>query len=228
MKAALPAREAERLRALAEYQLLDTQFEQSYDDITALASYICECPISMISLLDENRQWFKSRVGMETRETPREMAFCAHAILQPDQMMVVPDADLDARFAGSPLVVGDPHIRFYAGVPLNNPEGHSLGTLCVIDAKPRTLTAAQTQALRVLARQVSALFELRRTSLAMAGALERVKTLEAFLPICSSCKSIRDEQNKWHRVEDYLRGRADVQMTHSMCPACAEAFYRTL
>lgn len=228
MQAPGSGREAERLNALAEYQLLDTQFEESYDNITALASYICECPISIISLVDESRQWFKSRVGIETRETPRELAFCAHAILKPDQMTVVADAELDNRFADNPLVLGDPHIRFYAGVPLNTPGGHALGTLCVIDAKPRTLTDAQSRALQALARQVTALFELKRTSLAMAHTLEKIRVLEAFLPICAGCKAIRDSADRWHRVEDYLKAEAEVQLTHSMCPVCAEALLRKL
>ena len=225
MKAPLPEREAERLRALAAYELLDTQGEGSYDDITALASYICECPIALVVLLDKDRQWFKSKVGLEVSETPREQAFCAHAILGPNKTLIVPNAELDERFADNPLVRGDPRIRFYAGVPLNNPEGHSLGTLCVIDAKPRILTAGQSRALETLARQVVGLFELRRTSLTLARALENVKTLEGLLPICANCKSIRDEQQNWHSLEEYLDTRTDVSMTHGICPTCFEKLY---
>jgi GAF domain-containing protein len=139
MKAPLPANEAERLAALKEYHILDTETEQLYDDITTLAAHICEVPIAMISLVDEARQWFKSRVGTEQQQTPREVAFCAHAILQKNPF-IVNDATKDRRFADSALVTGEPHIRFYAGIPLINPEGLALGTLCVVDHQPRQLS----------------------------------------------------------------------------------------
>ena len=135
MNAPLPTNEAERLAALKEYHVLDSETEQSYDDITALAAHICEAPIAMVSLVDETRQWFKSRVGLEQQQTPREVAFCAHAILQ-SKPFIVRDATKDRRFADSALVTGEPHIRFYAGIPLTNPEGLALGTLCVIDQQP--------------------------------------------------------------------------------------------
>src|ERR1035441_598317 len=135
MKAPLPTNEAERLAALKEYHILDTGTEQSYDDITALASHICNVPIAMISMVDEARQWFKSRVGLEQQQTSRDVAFCAHAILQ-NEPLIVRDATKDRRFVDSPLVTGEPHIRFYAGFPLINAEGLALGTLCVIDRQP--------------------------------------------------------------------------------------------
>ncbi|MDY6900066.1 MAG: ATP-binding protein [Cyanobacteriota bacterium] len=157
----LPENEEDRLQALIEYQVLDTQAEQAYDDLTAIAAHICNTPISLISLVDENRQWFKSKVGLEATETPRELAFCAHTILQPEKTLIVPNALEDERFADNPLVTSEPNIRFYAGAALVTPDGFPIGTLCTIDKKPRELSLEQIQTLQALSRQVVSQLELR-------------------------------------------------------------------
>jgi GAF domain-containing protein len=163
MAAPTPKNEKRRLEVLWQHDLLDTVPEQIFDDLTELAGLVCDAPISLISLVDENRQWFKSKVGLAVSETPRSVSFCAHAITQED-LFIVPDATLDPRFAQSPLVVAEPNIRFYAGAPLVTPDGHALGTLCVLDRVPRELTPNQKQALRVLARHTMSQLELRRLS----------------------------------------------------------------
>jgi GAF domain-containing protein len=157
----IPANEARRLKVLWQYEVLDTVPEEVFDDLTELAATICEAPIAMISLVDEKRQWFKAKVGITADETSRDISFCAYAIMQPD-IFVVPDAMKDERFKGNPLVTTDPKIRFYAGAPLITPDGHALGTLCVIDKESRELNASQLKALRVLARLVVTQLELRR------------------------------------------------------------------
>jgi PAS domain S-box-containing protein len=165
----LPDREAERLDALRAYGVLDTPAEAAFDDLAALASRICGAPMAMISLVDRDRQWFKARVGLDLAETPREIAFCAHAILGKG-VMVVGDALEDPRFASSPLVTGEPAIRFYAGAPLRTSDGHALGTLCVLDREARTLTEEQSRSLEVLSREVVARLDLARARADLAQA----------------------------------------------------------
>ncbi|TCS37963.1 PAS domain S-box-containing protein/diguanylate cyclase (GGDEF)-like protein [Paucimonas lemoignei] len=157
----LSAQEQLRLNDLFDYDILDTPPEAEFDDFTTLASSICDTPIAVITLLDENRQWFKSSVGLDLSETPRDIAFCHHTVASRD-FFVVRDAQTDRRFRDNPLVTGPPHIRFYAGAPLATPQGHVIGTLAVIDAKPRQLTALQEKCLRILSRHVVVLLELRK------------------------------------------------------------------
>ena len=180
MSAPLPPNEAARLETLRRYAVLDTLPEKEFDDLTRLAAVICGTPIALVSLVDADRQWFKSRVGIEDSETRREVAFCAHAILQPD-VLVVPDALMDERFRANPLVLGEPNVRFYAGAPLLTQEGHALGTLCVIDRTPRELSPEQREALRSLSRLVVAQLELRRSVSDLSQAIREQRRAETEL-----------------------------------------------
>jgi anti-sigma regulatory factor (Ser/Thr protein kinase) len=204
----MAADESARLAALRRYRILDTEPERHFDDLTLLASQICGTPIALITLVDAHRQWFKSRVGLSRTETSRAISFCSHAIEQ-DDLFVVPDASEDARFRDNPQVTGDPHIRFYAGAPLVTPDGHALGTLCVVDRVARTLTPEQVEALEALRRQAQALLELRVNLADLERALaerdraeaeqrglmaelrvahDNVRRLSALIPLCSTCQ----------------------------------------
>ena len=196
-----------RLATLHRYRILDTEPEQRFDDLALLASQICGAPMALITLVDADRQWFKSRVGVAETETPRSLSFCAHAMLEP-HIFLVPDTLQDDRFRNNPLVTGNPHIRFYAGTALVSREGQPLGALCVADHVPRKLTDDQTAALDALRRQVQAQLELRRnlidlqTALAardraeeaqdrlveeLRAALDEVNKLSELIPLCSTC-----------------------------------------
>jgi signal transduction histidine kinase len=159
--APFPLDEARRIAALEHFEILDSEQEQAFDDIVQLATALCQVPIALVSLVDRERQWFKACIGLDVAETHRDLAFCAHAILEPDSLLIVEDATLDPRFQESPLVLGPPFIRFYAGAPIITEGGHALGTVCVIDTVARTLSAVQYQALQALARQTAALVQLR-------------------------------------------------------------------
>lgn len=204
----MEANEDARLTALHRYRILDTDPEKAFDDLALLASQICETPMALISLVDAERQWFKARVGVTARETSRSIAFCAHAIEQ-REIFFVPDAMQDDRFRENPLVVAEPHIRFYAGAPLVTPDGHALGTLCVVDRVPRRLRPEQEEALEALRRQAEAQLELRRNLIELRsalderdqaeaereklieelrGALDSVRKLSGLMPLCSGCR----------------------------------------
>src|ERR687889_322454 len=177
MEAPLPANETDRIAALYALGVLDSAPEKDFDDIVALAASVCHVPMSLVSLIDADRQWFKARIGTDLTETHRDLSFCAHAILGKD-LLVVPDAREDARFADNPAVGADGGVRFYAGAPLVTTDGYGLGTLCVVDSEPRRLTVEQLQALRALARQVTSQLELRRYAVALANTTARLQELE--------------------------------------------------
>jgi len=238
----VPQDEIERLNTLRGYGILDTHPEERFDDLTRLAAYICDAPISLISLVDEDRQWFKSRKGVELCQTERKDAICAHAIMSPD-LFIVPDASQDPRFATNPLVVGAMHVRFYAGAPLTAPNGHHLGALCVMDRVSRHLSHEQLDALCILSRQVMAqvvfgknLSDLRTAldardyleddmqeliqELTKAGAT--IHTLKGLVPICSWCKKVRNDQGYWEKVEAYIAQTVGIDITSSICPECLQ------
>ncbi len=173
----IPENEFERLNTLRGYGILDTHPEDRFDELTWLAASICGTPLSLISLIDEDRQWFKSKTGLELNHTPRVDAFCAHTIMSPE-LFVVPDASQDPRFAANPLVVGEPHIRFYAGAPLVAPNGHILGALCVLDQVPRQLSGDQLESLRILSQQVMAQMVLEKNLRDLKIALQAREDLE--------------------------------------------------
>jgi GAF domain-containing protein len=154
--------EQNRLEALRQYGIMDTPPEEEFENITSLASRICGTPISLITLLDDKRQWFKAAIGIDVKETPIEYAFCAHAIKNPSELTVVPDSRKDKRFANNPFVTGEPHIVFYAGMPLVDEGGHALGSLCVLDVQEQSLTPFQLTALKQLAKQVVSLLQLKK------------------------------------------------------------------
>ncbi|MCB0832432.1 MAG: PAS domain S-box protein [Bacteroidetes bacterium] len=359
-----------RLQRLQEYQILDTVNEKPFDDLTSLASYICECPVAMINMIDSNRQWTKSAVGFEVYEVPRNQAICAYTV-QSGEVLLVEDLSKDPRFMENPYVKNIPGARFYCGVPICSYDGLALGSLCVLDTKPRSLTDPQMHSLKILALQVRDQMELRRSLrelqkvidhdraaqnqldssaerferildtskdgilverdekviymnhtyaelfgrssreemmglhlselaapedlerllefgrkrsrgepapthyefrikhkegqlidleasvsdfnqeghhyiitfardirerkriqaereqmiVELKDALSKVKTLQGLLPICASCKKVRDDKGYWSRIEEYIESRTDADFTHGICPDCAHRLY---
>lgn len=179
IKPQIPENENERLENLKSYSILDTLPEKEYDEITYLASLICGTPISLISLIDETRQWFKSHHGLEATETPKEYAFCAHAINDQEKILIVPDSRIDERFHDNPLVTDNPFVIFYAGIPLVTPKGYSLGTLCVIDNVPRKLNESQILSLKALGNHLVKLLELRISLIELNKSEQKLKELNA-------------------------------------------------
>jgi hypothetical protein len=158
-----PLDEKQRLEALKSYSILDTLPEKQYDDITKLASQICDTSISQITLVDENRQWYKSNYGVDVKEVEREKGFCTHTVQNKGDILMIPDLRKDDRFMNNPFVIGEPHATFYAGVPLTNPDGYNIGAICVIDTVPKILSDSQVESLISLSNIVMHLLELHKT-----------------------------------------------------------------
>ncbi len=241
----VPENELERLHTLRGYEILDSHPEDRFDDLTKLAASICETPISLISLVDEQRQWFKSKIGLEICETRREDAFCAHAIMSED-LLIVPDAWADPRFEANPLVRGEPYIRFYAGAPLVAPNGHVLGALCVIDRVPRQLTQRQLSSLGILSRQVMAQVSLGKSLQDLKVALvareqlesdmekliadlqdakATISTLRGLVPVCAWCKRVRNDKGYWDQVEAFITDTTGALTTGALCPDCLQKHF---
>jgi diguanylate cyclase (GGDEF)-like protein len=225
----LPANEVQRLRELERRSVLDTGGDEHFDRIVQLASEVLGMPVALISLVDRDRQWFLSRLGITTKETPREMAFCAHAIAD-EGVLVVPDALLDERFSTNPLVVAEPHVRFYAGAPLRTAEGHNLGTLCVIDHEPHELSDHQLELLQLLAALVMRELELRR--LATIDPVTSLYTRSSFFSLAEKeLKRTRRENlplsllnidvDDFRQINNRWGHRAGDRVLADLCNACA-------
>jgi PAS domain-containing protein len=205
--APLPANEKERIKALYRLKILDTVPEPQFDDLTALAAAVTACPIALVSLIDVNRQWFKAKCGIDGSETDRSLAFCAHAILS-SELMEIPDARMDVRFANHPMVVGEPHVTFYAGMPLTSADGLCYGTLCVVDTKPRRLSPEQRELLRTLGRHVLGHMEARAgQQQSISSSLLLMRLLE-FLPdglitanVEGKLEHVNSIARQWHGVD---------------------------
>jgi PAS domain S-box-containing protein len=212
-----PWREQDRLAALDGYAIMDTPAEGEFDDIVRIAAQICGVPMALISLVDGTRQWFKATLGVEASETPREIAFCAHAIQQRNTL-IVEDATRDARFAANPLVTGDPHLRFYAGAQLETPDGLPLGSLCVLDRQPRELTADQQSALEALARQVMAQLELRKALARQRSSDERHRRiLESALDYGIVSMDLTGLVTSWNEGAHRILGWSEAEMCGRPC-----------
>lgn len=179
--ASKPANESQRLEALHDFHILDTPAEQAFDDLVRLASYVCQTPVATVSFVDRDRQWFKARIGVQASETSRDIAFCAHAILRPQELLIVPDATKDARFSDNPMVTDAPNIRFYAGAPLVTEDGFALGTLCVVDHTPKELSSEQKKALTILRNQVVRELELHKKNIELSETVQKLEQKEVEL-----------------------------------------------
>ena len=212
-KPIIPKNENERLNALKSYSILDTLQENEYDDITFIASQICNTPISYISLIDDERQWFKSKIGLQIEETPREIAFCAHTIVSETEFMLVEDARKDYRFSDNPLVTDEPKIVFYLGIPLITTDKYPIGTLCVVDKTPRTLSESQIKMIQALSRQTIRLLEARKNNLELdlrkKVLEERNKSLDSFARIAAH--DLKSPLNNIIQFIELLRNELDLE-----------------
>lgn len=212
--APLPPNETERLAVLNRLNILDTEPDPVFDGIVMLAATLFDVPISLVSLVDTDRQWFKARIGLDDRTTPRDIGFCSHTILGED-VLVVEDASRDTRFASSPLVTGYPDVRFYAGTPLAIENGINVGSLCIIDHEPRKVSDAELECLRVLARSVVAHMRLNRLEQEWPG-------MGARIALCAWCHNVKvavDGVESWKPLHEHVAATETV--SHGICPKCA-------
>lgn len=196
--------ETERLAALESYHIMDSEREKEYDDIAELASYICGTPVSLVTFIDDERQWFKAAVGTEFTENTRDGSFCTFVLPEPDELLMIPDATADERFHNNPLVINSPNVKFYAGVSLKSPEGLPIGTLCVLDVKPNQLTEQQQKALRTLAGQTSKLLELRRKNIEIKTAAKQNQT-ELQAKIDERTTELKDKNFRLERANEEIQ-----------------------
>ena len=213
-----------RLRSLAEFRILGTEPESCYDDITQIAASTCDVPISLMTLVDKDRQWFKSKIGLEIKQTPRDWSFCTHAIKE-NTPLIIEDALKDKRFINNPLVTSDPKIRFYAGFPLKTNDGNKLGTLCVIDRKPGFLNPRQLNIMKLLSNQIVSFLELRKRSLKLLDALTNLHKQEGILSVCSYCREVKNKDGDWQHLEKYLSSISDIRFSHGVCDICMEKHF---
>jgi GAF domain-containing protein len=233
--------ERDRVRALLSYQVMDSAAEPGFDNLTQLAALGLRADCAGVSLIDSERLWFKARVGFDMAELPCHQALCFHTIQQ-SEPLVVRDASVDPRFRDRLLVTGPMAMRFYAGVPLVNPEGFRLGCLCIMDSEPRELGDRELELLQLLARQATLQLEARRRSLrdgdrhrsqereiaVMRDTLDRLNWLEGFVTVCSGCSAIKDESGHWHDLAAYLQRHSNASFSHSICPPCRDELYPEL
>jgi GAF domain-containing protein len=227
MNETLSDTEARRLAALKDFDILDSQPESSFDRITSLAARCCGTATALVTFVDLDRQWFKSKVGIEEEETSRDVAFCNHTVRQ-KKLFIVEDASVHPDFKDNPLVTGEPRIRFYAGAPLIDQQGNALGSVCVVSTRPRGLTLEQQQSLTELAELTMELLETRRVARKLAEVTSELKALREMIPICANCKSIRTEADEWRRVENYIRDHTGATFSHGICPDCQQELYPEL
>jgi len=217
----IPANESRRLEALRRFKIMDSEPEEFFDDLVEVAATVTGVQFAVMSLVDEERQWFKARYGLDITETPREHSICTHTVCG-TQTLVVKDTAADARFRSNPYALGEGGIRFYAGAPIYDSDRNSIGTICVLGTEPRSIERSQIAALEALARSAMSQIELRHIADELAETSANLKVPRIHLPMCCHCKSIRDEGEEWRNVEDYFKVNSRARLTHGICPACLD------
>ena len=214
------------MTTLHRYQILDTVSDRTYEDIVKLAAHIFEAPIAAILQVDDGQHRLKTSVGVRGSESfsMHTQTFCEETMHE-NEVLVIEDVAMDERFIQNPIVTSGPQIRFYIGAPLAMPDGLGLGSLCVMDSKPRRVERREKEMLQSLARMVMTTMELNRVSDALAEEVTKVKNLAGLLPICSGCKNIRNDGGYWQRVESFMQENSALEFTHGMCPPCAAKYF---